>query len=83
MESSRLVAGNQRSKGWIPCAFPTTEQQPYLALARRTIEKLRQDATIEEFLNPRLGKFSRIFHASCGYFLNKFIRLTHTAAKTP
>jgi len=59
------------------------EQQPYLPLARQTIEKLRQDVAIEEFLKPHLGKFSRIFHASCGYFLNKFIRLAHTAAKIP
>jgi len=59
------------------------EQQPYLPLARRTIEKLQQDAAIEEFLIPHLGKFSRIFHAGCGYFLNKFIHLTHTAAKIP
>jgi hypothetical protein len=83
MESGRLVAGNQQSKGWFPCAFPTTEQQPYLAIARRTIEKLRHDATIEEFLKPHLENISRIFHAGCGYFLNKFIRLTHTTAKTP
>jgi hypothetical protein len=42
---------------------------------RQTIEKLQQDAAIEEFLKPHMGKFSRIFHADCGYFPNKFIRI--------
>jgi hypothetical protein len=36
---------------------------------------LQQDAAIEEFLKPRLGKFSRIFRTRCGYFPNKFIRI--------
>jgi hypothetical protein len=36
---------------------------------------LQQDVAIEEFLKPLLGKFSRIFGASCGYFPNKFIRI--------
>jgi hypothetical protein len=43
----------------------------------QTIEKMQQDAAIEEFLKPHLGKFSRIFRARCGYFPNKFIRLAH------
>jgi hypothetical protein len=77
------VAGIQQPKYWNPCAFPTIEQQPYLPPARRTIEKLRQDAAIEVFLPADCGKFSRTFHASCGYFLNKFIRLANTAAKIP
>ena len=41
----------------------------------QTIEKMRQDAAIEEILKPHCGKFSRIFCARCGYFPNKFIRI--------
>src|SRR5262249_9732061 len=41
----------------------------------QTIEKMQQDAAIEEFLPPDCGKFPRIFRARCGYFPNKFIRL--------
>src|SRR5262245_37156574 len=42
MESGLWVAGVQQPKGRTPCAFPSTEQQPYLPLARQAIEKLRQ-----------------------------------------
>jgi hypothetical protein len=36
---------------------------------------MQQDAAIEEFLKPHRGHFSRISHASCGYFPTKFFRI--------
>jgi len=43
----------------------------------QTIEKMRQDAAIEEFLKSHCGIFSRFFRAGCGYFPNKFVRIVH------
>jgi|RhiMethySRZTD1v2_1073278.scaffolds.fasta_scaffold11164_3 hypothetical protein len=38
---------------------------------------------LSEYVEPRCGKFSRIFRGRRGYFLKKLVRLTHKVANTP